>query len=84
MVKRRKDQVAKITEMLKAEGKQKVSKARNQYGVIQNLNSYQEYLNGRKVRIIKGPNPELLYGVIQHPGYEGLVLSVTQNEIQLL
>jgi hypothetical protein len=81
---KRKQQVKKITEMLLADGKQKVSKARNQYGVIQNLDSYQEYLNGRKVRIIKGPNPELLYGVIQYPGYEGLVLSFTQNEIQLL
>jgi hypothetical protein len=81
---KRKQQVKKITEMLLADGKQKVSKARNQYGVIQNLDSYQEYLNGRKVRIIKGPNPELLYGVIQHPGYEGLVLSFNQNEIQLL
>ncbi len=84
MAKRRKDEVAKITEMLKADGKQKVSKVRNQYGIIQNLTSYQEYLNGRRVRIIKGPNSELLYGVIQHPGYEGLVLSFTQNEIQLL
>jgi hypothetical protein len=81
---KRKQQVNKITQMLLADGKQKVSKARNQYGIIQNLHTYQEYLNGRKVRIIKGPNPDLLYGVVQHPGYEGLVLSFSQNEIQLL
>jgi len=84
MAERRKDQVSKLTKMLKADGKQKVSKARNQYGIVQNMSEHFEYLNGRKVRVIKGPNPDLLYGVIQHPGYEGLVIAFKHEELNLL
>jgi hypothetical protein len=84
MVERRKEQVNKLTRMLKADGKQKVSKVRNQYGIVQNMSEHFEYLNGRKVRVIKGPNPDLLYGVIQHPGYEGLVVAFKQEELKLI
>lgn len=84
MASRKKDEVTKLTNMLKADKKEKVSKVRNQYGIIQNLNKYQEHLNGRKVRVVPGSVPDRIYGVIQHPGYEGLVLSFAQNEIILL
>lgn len=82
--KKKKDQVAKLTKMLKADGKEKVSKERSRYGIIQNLSGFLEYLNGRKVRIIKGPRPELLYGVVQYPGYDGLVLAFSENELQII
>jgi hypothetical protein len=81
---KRKQQVDKITKMLIADTKQKVSKARNQYGIIQNMGEFLSFLDGRKVRMVKGPDPDLLYGVIQHPGYEGVVLSFSQNEIKLI
>lgn len=84
MAKTKKQQVSKITKMLMADGKQKVSKARNQYGLIQHMGEFLEYLNGRKIRIIKGPNPDLIYGVVQSPGYEGIVLAFDRQEVTLL
>jgi len=84
MASKKQDQVAKLTNMLKADKKEKVSKVRNQYGIIQNLNIFQEHLNGRKVRVVPGSNPDHIYGVVQYPGYEGLVLSFEPNEVKLL
>jgi len=81
--KKKKDQVAKLTKMLKADGKEKISKERSRYGIIQNLTGFLEYLNGRKVRLIKGPRPELLYVVIQYPGYDGLTLAFDEHEIEI-
>jgi len=81
--KKKKEQVARLTNMLKNDNKQKVSKSRSQYGIIQNLEGFLEYLNGRQVRIVKGPRPELLYGVVQYPGYDGLVLAFSEHELQL-
>lgn len=81
--KKKKEQVARLTKMLKNDNKQKISKSRSQYGIIQNLEGFLEYLNGRKVRIVKGPRPELLYGVVQYPGYDGLVLAFSEHELQL-
>lgn len=82
--KKKKEQVARLTKMLKNDTKQKVSKTRSQYGIIKNLEGFFEYLNNRKVRIVKGTNPDLIYGVVQHPGYDGLVLSFSSEEIDLL
>jgi hypothetical protein len=84
MAKTQKQQVSKITKMLIADSKQKVSKVRNQYGIVQNMGEYLKHLDGRKIRIVKGFNPDLLYGVIQHAGYEGLVLAFNTNEVNLI
>lgn len=82
--KKKKEQVARLTKMLKSDAKQKVSKSRSQYAIIQNLEGFLEYLNGRKIRVVSGPRPELTYGVVQYPGYDGLVLAFSEHELQLI
>lgn len=82
--KKKKDQVASLTKLLKNDKKQKISKSRTRYGIIQNLTGFLEFLNGRKVRIVSGPNPVFLYGVVQYPGYDGLVLAFDEHELQVI
>jgi hypothetical protein len=64
--------------------------SKSKYAIITKINSGtydMSYLVGRKVRIKDGPDwlPEgAYYGVICHPGYEGLDMAFDADELRLI
>ena len=63
--------------------KKKLNKSRKQYGKILAMPDFFDYLVGEEIRVIPGPNPDYIYGVIQKKGYERLSLPFLPEELEL-
>ena len=72
----------KYERIIKQENK-RLNKSRKQYGKILAMPDFFDYLVGEEVRIVSGPNPNYIYGVIQKEGYERLSLPFLPEELEL-
>ena len=63
--------------------KKRLNKSRKQYGKILAMPDFFNYLIGEEVRVVTGPNPDYIYGVIQKEGYERLSLPFLPEELEL-
>ena len=63
--------------------KKRLNKSRKQYGKILAMPDFFNYLIGEEVRVVTGPNPDYIYGVIQKKGYERLSLPFLPEELEL-
>jgi len=61
---------------------QKVSKSRKQYARIVRMPWMLEYLVGERVRVVPGEGAGRIYGVVQKEGYDGLVLTFEDGEVE--
>lgn len=72
----------KYASIIKQENK-RLNKSRKQYGKILAMPDFFSYLVGEEVRVVNGPNPDYIYGVIQKEGYERLSLPFLPEELEL-